>query len=193
MAEEEKDETKDEEEKEESSDDSSGEGEGEEKEEKEEEINPDDIIPETREEIKERKEKEEEEGEADPEDEKMVGKIVDKRLDQVTKDLRDTKDQMEVDSFIRSKPEYSKYRATALKYMKSPAYNNIPAHNIMAMVASKDQQKLGAQKEREAAENAKNTQSPGSTVRKPAGGKVDWSTATKEDIDAKKAEIFDRR
>lgn len=186
MAEEEKDETTDEEEKEESSDDSSGEGEGEEKEEKEEEINPDDIIPETREEIKERKEKEEEEGEADPEDEKMVGKIVDKRLGNI-------KDQVEIDSFIRSKPEYEKYRATALNWMKDPSYNNIPAHNIMAMVASKDQQKLGAQKEREAAENAKNTQSPGSTVRKPAGGKTDWSTATKEEMAAKKAEIFDRR
>jgi len=192
MAEEEKDETTDEEEKEEDSgDDSGGEGDDEGKE-KEGEIDPEEITPETRQKIEEKK-KEEEEGETDPEDEKMIGKVVDKRLDQVTKDLRDTKDQMEVDSFIRSKPEFGKYREVALKYMKSPAYNNIPAHNIMAMVASKDLQKLGAQKEREAAENAKNTQSPGSTARKPTGGKTDWSKATREDIDAKKAEIFDRR
>ena len=122
----------------------------------------------------------------------MVGRIVDKRLDQVTKDLRITKDRAEVDAFIRDNPEYSKYRVAALKYMESSAYNNIPAHNIMAMVASKDQQKLGAQKEREAIEKAKDTQGGGDSVRTPKGGGIDWSKATSEQIAAKRNEILGR-
>ena len=116
---------------------------------------------------------------------------MDKRLDQVSKDIRDTKDQIEVDSFIRDNPEYSKYRAVALKYMKSSAYGNVPAHNIMAIVASRDLQKLGAEKEREAAEKAKNTGGGGSSFRKPKGGEIDWSKATPEEMAAKRAEILE--
>jgi len=152
---------------------------------------PDDIEPETRTKPVEKPEDEEEE-EVDPDDEAAIGKVVDKRLSQVTEDLRTTKDQMEVDAFIRERPEYSKYRTVALKYMKNSAYGNIPAKNIMAIVAGEDQQKIGAKKEREAAEKARGTQGGGTSVRKPKGGGVDWSAATPEEIATKKAEILEQ-
>ncbi len=162
--------------------------------EEEEEPAPEDVEPETRTKpIEKPEKKEEEEEEVDPDDEAAIGKVVDKRLGQVTEDLRTTKDQMEVDAFIRDNPDYSKYRTLALKYMKNSAYGNIPAHNIMAIVAGKDQQKIGAKKEREAEEKAKDTQGGGTSVRKPKGGGVDWGKASTKEVDAKKAEIFDRR
>jgi len=77
--------------------------------------------------------------------------------------------------------------------MGNSAYSNIPAQNIMAIVASKDQQKIGAQKERKAIKKAKDTQGGGATFRKPKSGEKDWSKASSEEVDAKKAEILNRR
>lgn len=155
-------------------------------------INIDEINPETRTKVKKQPKSDEEE-EVDPEDAAAIGKVVDGKLEQVSKDMRDTKDQVEVDSFIRDNPEYSKYRAVALKYMKNSAYNNIPASNIIAMVSAKDQQKIGAKKEREATAKAKATQSAGNSVRKPESGGFDWAKATPEEMEAKKNEVLGRR
>jgi len=164
-----------------------------EKEEEEKPINIDEVTPETRIEIAKKKEAANEEDEIDPDDEVTINKVVDRRVGQLADDLKTTKDQMEVDTFIRDNPEYTKYRGVALKYMKNSSYSNIPAHNIMAMVASKDLQKLGAQKEREAIDRAKNTSGGGSSFRKPSGGGIDWSKATSEEVATKKAEILNRR
>ena len=160
------------------------------KEEEEEEINIDDVKPETRTKVKKQPKKEEEE-ETDPEDKKVIGGIVKQQLKEAG--VGEAKDQIEVDSFIRDNPEYSKYRAAALKYMKNSSYNNIPAHNIMAIVASRDQQKIGAKKEREAAEQAKSTQGGGTTIRKADGGKTDWHKATPEQVEAQKAKVLGHR
>ena len=152
------------------------------------------IKPETRTKVKKKPiEPEPGEGEeVDPEDEKAIGRIVEKKMEAVAKDLGATKDQLEVDGFLRDKPEYSKYRGAMLKYMKHPAYKNIPAHNIAAMVAAKDQQSIGAKKEREAAAKAKETEGGGVSARKPSGGKVDWSKASKEDVEAQRNKVLGR-
>jgi len=165
-----------------------------EKEQEEEQVNLDEIVPETRTEIEKQKERiRKEEEEIDPDDEATISRVLEKKVGPLEKELRATKDQIEVDAFIRDNPEYAKYRGVALKYMANPAYSNIPAHNIMAIVASKDLQKLGAQKEREAAENAKKTRGGGSSFRKPGGGGIDWSKASAEEVAAKKAEILGRK
>ena len=171
-------------------------------EEKDEEPNPDEVEPETRTAKKEEKSKEGEvetpdkdkdEDEIDPDDEKTIGKVVSKKLAPVTealKQLEELRDQNEVDAFIRQNPDYEKYRAVALKYMGHPSYKNIPAKNIMAIVAAGGLQKIGAQKEREAARKAKETQGNGGQVRTPAGGKTDWKNMTKEDFEAEKARVL---
>ncbi len=161
--------------------------------EKEEE--PEDVEPETRTKSTEKpkdEKPEEEEEDVDPDDKATISKVVDEKLDQVTKDVRDTKDQIEVDAYIRDNPEYAKYRPLALKYMKNPAYNNIPARNIIAIVAGADQQKIGAKKEREATAKVKETQGGGTSARKPKAGEIDWGTATPKEIAAKKAEIIEK-
>jgi len=160
---------------------------------------PEDVEPETRtpaEKAKAKTKEDEAEGDEDeeinPDDEKTITKVVDKRVDSLARELAATKDQVEVDSFIRANPEYEKYRGSMLKFIGHPAYRNIPVNNIAAIVASKDQQKIGAAKEREADKKAKDTQAGGSNARKQEGGKVDWSTASKEDLEAQKAKVFGR-
>jgi len=156
-----------------------------EKEEEEEEEEPQE--PQTR--IGTKKKEEGEEEEIDPDDEQMVNSIVDKKLKEAG--IGDTRDQLEIDSVIRDNPEYSKYREKALKYMK--VHPSLVAGDAMRIVTAPHQQKIGAQKEREATEKANATKGGGVTVRKPASGGKDWGKATQKEMEAKKAEIFDRR
>lgn len=152
---------------------------------KEEELDINKIEPETRYK-QEEKSKEKEEEEFDPEDKDKIEKIVDRK---VGSKLFEMENKMEVSSFVASKPEYGKYKDVILKYMVHPDYKNIPVYNIAAIVASKDLMKLGAQKEREAMQKAKDTQGGGSTVRKE-GTVTDWHNATKEDFENQKSKVL---
>ena len=153
---------------------------------KEEEEEETDEEPRTRTVIK--KKKEEEEEETDEDDLKMVRGIVQKELREAG--VGDTRDQLQVDAVIRDNPEYSKYRNKALKYMQ--VHPSLVAEDAMRIVTATDQQKIGAQKEREAKEKADNTKGGGTPFRKTKGAGRDWSKATTEEMDAKKAEIFGR-
>lgn len=148
---------------------------------------------------KEGEEEEEEDEDVDPDDEVTIGKVVKKglkpmqdQLDAQTKRSQKLADEAEVDAFIRDNPDHKKYRGVILKHMKHPSYSNIPAANIAAMVAAEDQQKIGAKKERKAAEKAKSTQGGGSSARKPKAGEVDWGKASKKQVAAKRQEILDQ-
>lgn len=160
------------------------------------EIDPDEIEIETRGRTKKEPKKEDqddndEDDELDDEDQKRLDRAIEKKLKEAG--VSETKNQIEVDAFIRSKPEFSKYRAVALKYMGHSDYRNIPVHNIMAIVSAKDMQALGAQKEREAAKKAKDTQNKGTPSRVTPNKNFDWSTASKEDFEAQKAKVLGRQ
>jgi len=148
---------------------------------------PEDVEPATRAIAKAKAKSEDDD--ADPEDIATIDRVVQKRLAEAG--VGDAKDQLEVDSYLRDNPEYGKYRANALKYMK--VHPSLVARDAVAIVSAGDLQKIGAQKEREAAEKAKSTQGGGVSVRKPAGGQIDWSTATPEQMAAKKAEVLGHR
>ena len=166
------------------------------KEEKEEEIVPEyRFVPKKKEDIKE--EEELDEDEIDPEDKKTIGKVVDRELKAVKKQLSEQQqttktiqDQSEVDAFIVSRPEAKNYRTKMLTYMKAEHYNALPAHVIYNIVAGDDLEKIGAEKERQAIEKANSTQTKGSSARPTGSGGKDWSKATTEEIAAKKAEIY---
>jgi hypothetical protein len=175
-----------------------------EEEEEEEVVDPTKVKVKTRVKTKKPKvveedEGDEEDGDVDPDDEKTIGKVVktaikpiEDKLDAQTKRSQKLADEAEVDAHIRDNPEYKKYRGVILKYMKHPSYDNIPAASVAAIVSAEDQQKIGAKKEREAAEKVKETQGGGSSSRKPEGGKIDWDKATPKEMAAKRQEILDR-
>lgn len=158
---------------------------------------PDDVKIATRGKIKKEEEKgdkgdEGDEGsEVDPADEKTIKKVVRETLEEAG--VGSTKDQVEIDAFIRSKPEYEKYRGLMLKYASDPSHKNVAIHNIAAIVSAEDQQKIGAQRERDATKKAKDTGSPGTSARKPEGETKNWANATKEEYDAKRAEVLQRQ
>jgi len=156
---------------------------------KEEDEDPEDVEPETRRETKKKDDgKKDDDDDVDLEDKKAIGRVVAEQLKKAG--VGDAKDQLEVDSQIRENPELGKYRANALKYMK--VHPNLTARDAMRIVSAEDQQKIGAQRERDAAKKAKDTQGGGTTARKPSGGGVDWSKATKEEMDAKRNEVLGR-
>ena len=128
----------------------------------------------------------------DPDDERAVGKIVQKQLEPVTSALKAQRDQLDVESFVNSNPEFSKYKSVILKHASHPAYSKVPISKIASMVASEDLQKMGAKKEREAQKQVDSTKNPGSTVRKSEGG-VDWETASTEEFQAERARVLSRR
>lgn len=165
------------------------------KEEDDGELDPEKIEIETRKkpkaEGKSNEASDDDDADIDPEDAKKIDRIVQKRLKESGVEF--TQNQIEVDSFIRSKPEYNRYRSVALKYMDHPDYKNIPVHNIMAIVAAKDMQALGAKKEREASMQSKNTQHKGSTNRQTSNKTYNWATASREEVEAKKAEVLGRQ
>jgi hypothetical protein len=165
-------------------------------EEEPEDIDPEKVKIKTRTEVKEEKKEEpeiDEEDEIDPEDKKNIGKVVDDKLTDFTgklDEVQKVKDQQEVSDFVTDNPEFKPYKGVMLKYLAHPAYKNIPVENIAKIVAGEDLQKIGAKKEREAAEKAKGTQDTGTTVRKPTGGKVDWHTASQEAFQAQKDKVM---
>jgi len=170
-------------------------------EEEEEEIDLDKVKPESRVPKKKKPaeptEPEDDDDETAPEDKAVIDKRVDQRvkpleekIDAQAKRAQKLADEGEVDAFIRGKPEFAKYRGVALKYMGHSAYSNIPVHNIMAIVAKEDLQKMGAKKERDARKKTDDTKSPGGSVRKPGEGKIDWSKASKEEVEAHRAKVL---
>jgi hypothetical protein len=165
----------------ESGDGEGGSGESEDDGEEEDDFNPDDYEPDTRGEDEKKKDDEED---IDDEDEKTISKIVDKKLSPLQQKIREQNDEIEVNTFLQDNPEYSKYKPAIMKYVKHEAYQRIPIANIAAIVSSKDMQKIGARKEREAQKKVASTKSGGSQVRKTSGGSVDWSKATPQEVEA---------
>lgn len=99
--------------------------------------------------------------------------------------------KMEVDSYIGANPEFKKYKEAIDAHVNDKAYANIPVERIAKMVAADDMMKLGARRERQAQTKVNATHSPGNTARQPAGGGgPNWLTASREDFQAKRAEVM---
>jgi len=141
--------------------------------------------PETRgeEEKKEEKPLDNDEEEIDPEDEKVINRVVDRKLSPIAEKIQKQNDEIEVNTYLVDNPEMAKYKPAILKYASHSAYKNIPISNIAAIVSAKDQQKIGAKKEREARENSDKTKDGSNPTRKTEG-KVDWANASLEEVEA---------
>jgi hypothetical protein len=139
----------------------------------------------------------EEDDETDPADEEKINKMIEKRVAPLQQQLTQRTNEAEVDSFLNNGniqtkyPGAGKFREAMIKYMNHPAYAKIPAANVFRIVAGDDLMKMGAAAEREAQTKTKGSQVRASSARVPAGQK-DWGSATKEEFEAKRAEVFGR-
>lgn len=142
-------------------------------------------------EIREKKEEKIEYGEdVDIEEAKAISNIVEKQTASVKKALQETQDRLEVDTFLQSKPEFTKYKNVILKYLQHPIYSQIPVKNIANMVAANDLMKIGAEKERQAQQKVSNTKTSGSVVRTGQTIQADWKTMNKNDFESQKRRIL---
>ena len=134
--------------------------------------------------------KTDEEDDIDAEDKARIEKVVEKKYGTT---LNEIQKKAEFDTFFNANPEMGKYRKAVEIYKAHPTYAGVPIHNLAAMLSAKDQQKIGAAKEREAAAKVLETKTPGGTVRKPAGEGNNWLGASKEDFEAQKAKVLGRQ
>jgi len=134
--------------------------------------------------------KEDEDDDIDAEDKARIEKVVEKKYGTT---LNEIQKKAEFDTFFNANPEMGKYRKAVEIYKAHPTYAGVPIHNLAAMLSAKDQQKIGAAKEREAAAKVLETKNPGGTVRKPAGEGNNWMKASKEDFEAQKAKVLGRQ
>lgn len=135
-----------------------------------------------------------------PEDKKMFEKVAQKLIKPLQEEIQALKGNtgeqqhiIDTDSFIAENPIYKRYRAGIIKYAKDPAYSNVAISNIAIIVSAKDQQKLGAEKERMAQAKAKATQSQGNQgnpIVKGKDGKPDYLNMSKEEFDKERAKVL---
>lgn len=130
----------------------------------------------------------EEDEDIDPDDKKTISKIVDRDLER--RGLSNFGDQYAVDSYVRENPDMAKYGSAALKWMEK--HPTAVVEDAIYAVAGKNLLALGAKREREAQQRAKDTQGNTTTVRKTTSSGVDWSTASKEDYEAQRAKVLGR-
>ena len=126
----------------------------------------------------------------DPDDKATIGKIVDKRVGKLDRRIQAQQDEIDVNTYILENPQMAKYKPGILKYVKHSAYRNVPIKNIAAIVAAGDMQKLGAEKEREAQEQANNTKNDGRQTRSKVTGGTDWKNASKDAFNKKYAQVM---
>jgi len=135
----------------------------------------------------------------DPEDIKTIGTIVAKQTESIKNQLQDTKIKLEVDSFLQERPEFLKYKQTILKYVDyvdkdgSKPFSRMTIKNLAVIASADDLLKIGAQKEREAQAKVSATKTPGTGARTTGDSATDWLKAPKNDFEAKKREVLQRR
>lgn len=154
-----------------------------------EEFNEDELIDPEVKDYKPTPPSDDEDDDTDPEDKARIEKIVDKKIGgQITEIQR----KAELDAFVGQNPEYAKYRNVIDTYKRHPDYSKIPLKNIAAMVTAREQQKIGAAKEREASKKAAETKVPGGTTPPTDSQTKNWHEAPKEDFEAQRAKVLGR-
>lgn len=101
------------------------------------------------------------EDDINPEDAEVIEKVLDKRLAPIEAERQAAQDRNEVAAFVAENPEFKKYEAKVLRYMKHPSRAHLPASSIFYEVAGPDLMKLGAQRQQAAARKANETKSGG--------------------------------
>jgi len=138
----------------------------------------------------------EQEEEVDEEDEEKISRIVKKYTTPLQRQSIDNQNSIEVDTFIRDSTEKypiaAKYRGQILTYMNTPGFERVLARDIFKIVAGDELIKIGAERERVFAEKTRSDNPKVSSARSFPAGAKDWGSASKEDFEAKRAEVLGR-
>lgn len=137
------------------------------------------------------KEPEIDEEEIDPKDREVIDKLVSSKLSPLKEMQLQALNKVEVADYVTEHPEFKPYKDRALKILNHPKYRHMPVEYAMYIAAGDDLMKLGAQKEREAAKEAGETNlSAGTPARQKMSGKIDWLSMPSDEFNKRKAEIL---
>jgi len=126
------------------------------------------------------------------EDKKFVIDTVEPLLEPfITKSLQ-AEDEQEVQSFLTKNPDFKPYEAKARKFMQHPSRRELPIESIFYEVAGPDLMKLGANRAKQADDEAKRGTTGGGTSRDAGGSKSAWDMSDGE-FAAQKEAVRQRR
>lgn len=132
--------------------------------------------------------------EVDPEDEELISKVVERKFKPVLDKIAASEEEQEAKAFFEENPEFKAHETKILKWWKDPSRRHLPISTVaLEAVGYKNLIKLGAQKEREAADKAKKTASAGANATKTDSGKKDVWGMSKNDFAAKREEVLRKR
>ena len=133
----------------------------------------------------------EDEGEDDeiaPEDEELITKVVSKRFAPILDKTLAAEDDKEIAAFLKDNPDFAPFEAKARKYIAHPSRRHLPVKTVFYEVAGDNLIKIGADRQRKADEDDKQTQTGGGSNRAGEGGKSVWDL-TPEEFEAEKERV----
>lgn len=103
--------------------------------------------------------------------EEKISRAVDQRLSPLIERQQEEEDSREAENVMREFPELADLTPKLKEWMKHPSRQKIPARSILYELAGDRLMKIGAERERKAAEQARQTQTGGGTQRNDGGDK----------------------
>ncbi|MDD5726281.1 MAG: hypothetical protein PHC53_02615 [Patescibacteria group bacterium] len=108
----------------------------------------------------------------DPEDEAKISKVLDKRLGPVMDELdaerqqaAEQQEEAELQTFLTECPQFKPYEAKIRKWAKHESRKNLPLLSIAYEIAGPDLERIGAERERKAAQDAAASATGGGSTR----------------------------
>lgn len=98
-------------------------------------------------------------------------------------------DAQEVTKFLEGNPDFAPYAGKVERMMKHESRRHIPVDELFFAAAGKHLMKLGADRARKADAEAKDTQSGGGGSSREGLAPIDWSTASKAELEAEQLRI----
>jgi hypothetical protein len=100
-----------------------------------------------------------------PEDEEVITKVVSKRFAPVIEKTLQAEDEQEVQDFLKTNPDFKPFEARARRFMQHPSRRNLPIKSIFYEVAGDKLIKIGAERQKQADQKAKEGQTGGGSNR----------------------------
>ncbi|MCF7898932.1 MAG: hypothetical protein K9L31_03205 [Candidatus Pacebacteria bacterium] len=122
------------------------------------------------------------------EDKEFITNVVAEKFKPLFEKQIAEEDDIEIKKFISENPDFKNYESKARKYISHPSRRNLPIESIFYEVAGKDLMKLGAERQRQADEEARQTQAGGGSNRGESTERNIWDL-TPEEFEAQKNEL----
>lgn len=115
-----------------------------------------------------------------PEDEELINKVVTKTFAPLLEKTMQAEDEKEITDFIKENPDFSQFEGKARKYIAHPSRRHLPIKSVFYEVAGDDLIRIGAERQKKADEEARQTQTGGGSNRVAEGQKSVWDLTPEE-------------